>query len=263
MGNRASALLTNIVVYAILFFALLPIIVLIINAFNSSAFFEFPPESFSLQWFEKFASSREYQAALRVSTVLALTAVSIALAVGIPAAFAIDRYSFRGKRALQGIILSPLMLPAIIWALALIQYYALLRVLGSFWGLALAHSVIVTPYIVQVVLSSLTYVEQDLELAAKSLGASPIRTFFEITLPLVLPGVIVGAAFGFMISFTDVVVAAFIAGTRNITFPVRIYVELRSEGLDPLAVATSALVIAIIVVLALVLEKTFRWSRFI
>jgi putative spermidine/putrescine transport system permease protein len=263
MGNRVSSLLTKIVVYSILFFALVPIIVLIINAFNSSAFFVFPPESLSLQWFERFLSSREYQSALRVSTVLALTAVLIALGVGIPAAFAIDRYSFPGKRVLQGIVLSPLMLPAIIWALALIQYYALLGVLGTFWGLALAHSVIVTPYVVQVVLSSLTYVERDLELAAKSLGASPTRTFFEITLPLVLPGVIVGAAFGFMISFTDVVVAAFIAGTRNITFPVRIYVELRTEGLDPLAVATSALVITLIVVLALVLEKTFRWSRFI
>lgn len=263
MSNKLLSLLSNVVSCVILFFLLLPIILLIISAFNASAYFNFPPEKLTLAWFRKILDSREYQSALRVSTTLALSAVAIALLTGIPAAFALNRYDFKGKALLQGIFLSPLLLPSIVWAIALVQFYAILRATGTFWGLVLAHSVILIPYVIRVVMSSLTFVDVDLESAARSLGASPLRTFFQITLPLIIPGVIVSAAFGFMISFTDVIIAVFVAGTRNITFPVRIYSELRSEGLDPLAVAVSAVVITAIVVIALIGEKTIRWSRYI
>ena len=105
--------------------------------------------------------------------------------------------------------------------------------------------------------------DPELEVAAQSLGAHPVRAFFEITIPSISPGIIVGAIFGFMVSFTDVVVTSFIGGSKFITFPVRMYSELRTEGLDPLAVAVSALVIVVLVIVSFISEKTVQWSRYL
>lgn len=268
MSDKLSRVLLVAASLLILLFVLAPIIVLVVSSFNSSQYFEFPPKGFTLKWYESFAKSKEYQQSLLISTRVALTAASLGLLAGIPAAFALDRYKFRGNAFMQSIFLSPLLLPQIIWAIGLVQLFSMIRfgdrsILGTFYGIVLAHTVIILPYVIRMVLTSLKYVEEDLENAAMSLGAPPIRTFFEVTVPIILPGIIVGAIFGFMISFTDVVVSAFVAGTRYITFPVRMYSEIRTEGLDPLAVAVSAVVVVLIVILALIGEKTIRWSRFI
>ena len=150
-----------------------------------------------------------------------------------------------------------------IWAIALLQFYAVVNLLGSPVGLVMAHAVLVLPYVARMSLTSFAYVSQNLEEAALSLGASRLRSFVEVTLPLVMPGVIVGAIFGFVISFTDVVVSVFISGVRFIPLPVRIYVEQRGQGLDPTAIAASAVVIAVIIVVELLGERFLKWSRFI
>lgn len=268
MSEKVLKRLSTVVSIIIILFTISPILVIIISAFNASMFFEFPPSGFTLRHFKRFIEVPEYQRAIGVSVRLGLSAVSLALLAGIPAAFALDRYEFPGNKALQGIFLAPLMLPQIIWSIGLIQFYSIVRIgggnlLNTFFGLVLAHTVIVIPYVVRIVLTSLHYVDVELESAAKSLGASPVRTFFEVTIPLAMPGIIVSAVVGFMISFTDVVVATFVAGVRHITFPVRVYTEMRTEGLDPLAVAVSAVIVTVIVILALIGEKTIRWSRFI
>lgn len=268
MSEKFMKSLLAIVAIIIIIYTISPILVIVISAFNASMFFEFPPTGFTLRWFIRFFEVQEYQRSIMTSVRLALSAIAISLAAGIPAAFALDRHKFPGNNFLQGLFLSPLLLPQIIWSIGLIQFYAIVRfaggnLLNTFTGLVLAHAVITLPYVIRMVLSSLKFVDIDLENAAQSLGASPIRTFFEVTIPLIMPGVIVSAVFGFMVSFTDVVVATFVAGARNITFPVRVYTEMRTEGLDPLAVAVSALIVTFIVVLALIGEKTIRWSRFI
>lgn len=246
----------------ILLFLLAPILMLFVAALNPAPFFSFPPDALSLKWFKVFVTSREFQSSMRVSTLVALNAVAIGLFAGIPAAFALNRYDFGGKALVNRVLLSSLMLPRVVWAIALLQAFAALRMLGSPIGLVLAHSVLVLPYVVNMVSASLVLVPREVEHAAQSLGASPVRTFFEVTLPLVLPGAIVGAALGFVVSFTDVVVAVFISGSRYITFPVRVYSEQRGQGLDPAAIAGSAIVILVIVTLEIVGEKAFKWSRY-
>lgn len=124
--------------------------------------------------------------------------------------------------------------------------------LGSLIGLILAHVMMVMPYVIRMILASLSFVNRDLETVAQSLGASPRRSFMEITLPLVLPGIIVGAVLGFVVSFTDTVIAVFISGDRNITFPVRIYAQQRGQGLDPVAIAGSVIVIPAIFVIEII-----------
>ena len=263
--NRTLLLIVSVL---ILLFVLAPIFVLVISSFNESRYFEFPPTGFTLEWYQAFINSKEYQQAIMISVRVAFSATVLALMAGIPAAFALDRYQFRGNSFMQSVFLSPLLLPQIIWALGLIQFYSLIRIggrniLGTFISIVLAHTVIIIPYVIRMVLSSLHYVEADLENAAMSLGAKPLRTFAEITVPIILPGILVSAVFGFMVSFTDVVVSSFVAGTRYITYPVRMYSEIRTEGLDPLAVTVSAFVVVFIVIIAMIGERTIRWSRFI
>jgi len=263
MNDKIVAKLTNGIALIVLAFMLLPIIVLFLNAFNASRIFEFPPRGFTLEWFIQLSNSQEYQTSIRVSTMLAISAVVLALVTGVPAAFAIDRYQFPGRNFMQGLFLSPLLLPSIVWAVGLVQYYARLRILGSFPGMVLAHSIIIIPYVIRLVLSSFAFLDRELENAARSLGASPIRTFFEITVPLIIPGIIISAIFGFMISFTDVVVSSFVSGALYIPFPVRVYSELRSEGIDPLTIAISAVIMAAIILIALVGEKMIHWSKYV
>lgn len=263
MNEKLFDLLRRTLAYLALIFTLLPVLMIIIGAFNPAPVFRFPPEGFSLKWFEVFLNSKEYQSSITVSAVVAFIATIIGVLIGVPAAFAIDRYSFGARDFVRSVFLSSKLLPRVIWAIGLLQFYASLKILGSMSGLILAHSIIVLPFVFLIVLSSLSFIDRNLEIAAESLGASPRRSFFEITIPLVMPGIIISAILGFISSFTDVVVAAFISGTRNITFPVRIYVQHRGQGLDPVAVAGSAVVIVVILLLELVGEKLFRWSRFI
>lgn len=149
--NRALLVVVSIL---ILLYVLAPIFVLVISSFNESRFFEFPPTGFTLEWYQWFARSEEYQKAIMVSTRVAISAAALALLVGLPAAFALDRYKFRGNAFLQSIFLSPLMLPQIIWAIGLIQFYSMIQiggrnVLGTFASLVLAHTVIIIPYVIR------------------------------------------------------------------------------------------------------------------
>ncbi len=255
--------------WIIILYILMPIIVLIINSFNKSKFFEFPPTGFSLQWFQKFLRNKEYQASLGVSVKISAVSALCGILIGTPAAYALKRYKFKGSGALHAFFLSPLMLPSVVWALGLIQFMNLKLlpgskgILGTFWGLIAVHVVIILPYVIRMVMTSLSYMDPEMETAAQSLGAHPVRAFFEITIPSISPGIIVGAIFGFMVSFTDVVVTSFIGGAKFITFPVRMYSEIRTEGLDPLAVAVSAMVVVVLVIISFICEKSFQWSKYI
>jgi putative spermidine/putrescine transport system permease protein len=236
--------------------------IVIISSFSDSSHFIFPPEKLSLRWYNQFLNTREYQSSIRVSSLVGIGATLIGLGVGIPAALGIHRYEFPGKRLLHGTLMAPLMIPGIMWAISLLQYFASFGFSGTYSAIVLAHAVALSPFVLRFLLSSLAYVDVDLEDAAKSLGASELRTFFEITLPLMMPGIIVSSIIGFMISFNDVIVSIFIAGARNITFPVRIYSRLHQAGIDPTSVAASAIIVVFILVLAVGGEKYLRWSRY-
>ena len=249
--------------WLILLFMLAPIIIIFLNSFNSSRFFSFPPEGFTLEWYRRFLENNEYRKAIGISTELAFSAVILALSVGIPSAYALFKWDSSKRSILQAVFLSPLMLPGIVWAIGLIQYYSMMGLLGSFIGLVCAHAIIIIPYVIRLVTASLCYLDEDTEHAARTLGATPVKTFFSVTLPAIKPGIIISGIFGFMISFTDVVIATFIAGSKYITYPVRMYVELRTEGLDPLAVAVSAAIMFVIIIIALLAEKSLSWSKYL
>ncbi len=228
----------------ILLYLLAPVIVVVATAFTTTAYPVFPPQGFTLQWFEKFLSMTEFTDAVQRSAMLATASTLVATALGTFSALALARYRFRGREAISAFMLSPILFPTIVLGLALLVFYSYIGLQGSFLGLVAAHSVLTTPFVIRLVMASLTEFDPAVEEAARNLGAGWWRTFLQVTLPLIRPGVLAGAVFAFIISFDELVVTLFLAGPDMTTLPVRIYtfVEFSSE---PTISAISTLLIVV------------------
>ncbi|TPW33187.1 ABC transporter permease [Martelella alba] len=242
-------------------FLLAPIAVLIFASFDDASFFRFPPKDYSLRWYQAAIESREYKSALTVSLIVAVLAGFVSVIFGGLAAFALVRFKPAGGRVIEAILMTPLVLPLIVWAIALLQIYSKLGMSGTLPALVLAHAVITMPFTVRIMVSTFADLDPLLEQAAATLGASPMRVIGRITLPLAMPGLVSSAAFSLLISFNDVIVSSLIAGARWITFPVRLYAQLRSQGIDPITLAIGSAIVAFILFAALIGEFLFKWSR--
>lgn len=228
----------------ILLYLMAPVIVVIGTAFTTTSYPVFPPQGFTLRWFEKFLHMTEFTDAVYRSAILASASTFVATVLGTFSALALVRYRFRGREAMSTLMLSPILFPTIVLGLALLVFYSNIGLQGSFLGLVIAHSVLTTPFVIRLVMASLAEFDPAIEEAAGNLGAGWWRIFFQITLPLIRPGVLAGAVLAFIISFDELVVTLFLAGPDMTTLPVRIYtfVEFSSE---PTISAISTLLIAV------------------
>jgi putative spermidine/putrescine transport system permease protein len=236
---------------AILLFLVAPILAIAPLSFNNEPYFTYPIRSYSLRWYEAFFLTPNWQLALRNSVVVATATMALATLLGTLAALGLARPEFRFRGAVTALMLSPMVLPIIVTAVAVYLFYARLGLNGSFTGLVLAHSVLASPFVVVTVGATLATYDRLLSRAAASLGAGPLRTFMSVTLPLILPGIASGALFAFITSFDDVVIALFVAGTEQRTLPKQMWSGVR-ENLDPTitAVATMLVALSILVVTA-------------
>jgi putative spermidine/putrescine transport system permease protein len=172
--------------------------------------------------------------------------------LAIPTSIGLVRYKFPGKKILMGLIVSPLVVPTIIVAIGLYFFYADLKMIGSIPGLVLAHSLVAFPVVVVVLTASLKGLDVNLEYAAMNLGANPVRTFKEITLPLIRPAILSGSLFAFIMSFDELIITMFICG-RMITLPKRMWDSVREE-IDPTIAAVSTMLIFLSLILLLIIE---------
>jgi putative spermidine/putrescine transport system permease protein len=240
---------------AILIFLLAPIAIVIVFALNPTPFIQFPPVGISLRWFVKFFADRDFMHALAFSLeVAALTTIS-ATVLGACAALAIARGNLPGARLVLATMLSPLMLPAILTGLALFQTYVLLDVGRPLWGLVAGHTLVTIPYVVRTTLAVLHNFDLRLEEAARNLGASPTRTFFEVTLPLVKPGVLAGAIFAFIVSFDQFPVSLFLVSPGSETLPITLFNYLKFD-LDGTIGAASVVSILLAFLVVIALDRT-------
>nr|WP_323776892.1 ABC transporter permease [Amylibacter sp.] len=216
----------TVLVYVFMF---APILVVLVLAFNSSQFGGFPIEGFSFRWFVKLYENEAIIRALRTSLLLgALTAV-IATSLGILASLALVRYQFRGKDLITTVLIAPVLVPETVLAVGLLIFMRWLHVPRSFGLLLLGHSIIALPFVVLVVQARLVGIRRDYEEAARSLGASPLQTFFAITFPLMLPAVFAGALFAFTISFDNITATVFWRPSGMETVPTQIFGMLRNS----------------------------------
>ena len=226
----------------IFLFLILPIFIVFPISISSSKYLEFPPRGLSLQWYRNFFGAKEWVSATLTSIKVATMTSLLASLLGIPTALALTRGKFKGTQLIYSFLLSPMILPVIVIALAVYLHFARLHLVGNVYALMLAHTVLAVPMVLITVSSSLQGFDQNLEHAAMNLGANRIKTFFKITFPLIRPGVISGALFAFITSFDEIVIAIFLSGSQAITLPRRMWDSIHEE-IDPTIAAVSSLLI--------------------
>jgi putative spermidine/putrescine transport system permease protein len=254
----------NTLLCAVFIFLLAPIIVVVISSFNAVGVLSFPPRSFTTRWYTQIDPN--YYNALLVSLKVASITVGIAILVGVPGALALARCSFPGRGFLNAICLSPLMVPALVMGVAAFQFSLVvwdqvgLTLGGTVAGLVIGHLTFAIPFVVRAVLAAHTQFDYSIEEAAQSLGATPARTFFHVTLPVLRPGIASGAIFAFLISLDEVPIALFMGSGDNTTLPVKIFTAMEiSFGGDILAVAS--IIVVASVVLMLILDRMVGLER--
>ena len=257
---RASFAALVLLIYAFMF---LPVAVVVLASLNSEPYLSLPPQGLSLRWYAEVFSA-EWLPALRLSLVIAAVVAVAAALLGGLGAFAIARYRFAGRSALQAFLLSPLAVPAIVTGVAVLQFFTTVGLQGLLGlpALILAHIAIAVPFAVRMILISLFNFDIKLEQAAQNLGARPWQTFWHITLPLLKPGVFAGMTFAFVISFNNVPVSLFLVRPGTTTLPIKIlnYLEYR---LDPTLAAVNMVSLLVVLLIVVIAERLGGFTRFV
>lgn len=244
----------------IVLYLLAPIIVVVATAFTATAYPVFPPEGFTLRWFEKFLATREFVESIRISAMLATASTLVAAVLGTSSALALARFRVPGKATISALLLSPILFPTIVLGLALLVFSNRIGLSGTFLNLVCAHVVLITPFVIRMVMVSLARFDPAVEEAARNLGAGRWRTFFHITLPLIRPGVLAGSVFAFIISFDELVVTLFLTAPGLQTLPIRIYTYVEYSS-DPTISAISTVLIATWLIIGLPVYARFLSVR--
>lgn len=224
----------------VLVFLVAPILVIVVASFNGTPFLQFPPQSWSFRWYVRFFTSPQWYEAAILSFEVAIVVAVSATVLGTLAAIGLVRGEFRFRRALELFFVSPMVVPVIVLAVGLYFLMSPLRLTGSAVALCLGHTVAATPIVMVIVAASLRLSDGSLELAARSLGASFWRTLRYVTLPSIGPAIVSSAAFAFLVSFDEVVLAVFLGGPNATTLPKRMWESMRFE-IDPTLTAISTL----------------------
>ncbi|WP_327004749.1 ABC transporter permease subunit [Dactylosporangium sp. NBC_01737] len=222
-----------------------PTLVVIPMSFSSAKTFRFPPDGWSLRWYENLFTSPEWTAAiLNTLQVGAYTAV-IATVLGTMAAFGLARLRPRWRGTVNGFLLSPMIVPHILVALVVFSAFLRLSLNGTLIGIILAHTAMALPFVVIAVTARLQGMDSRLPGVAASLGAGPVSTFRRVTLPLVLPGVLSGAVLAFVTSLDEVVIALFLQAPGAVTLPVQMFNSVTIQ-IDPTISAASSLMVVLV-----------------
>lgn len=242
----------------IFLFLIFPILVIVPLSFNAIPYFSFTekmlsfdPEGYSLRWYIEFFHSLNWQGAIKNSFIIALFSTIISTFLGTLAALGLSRPNFPFKTTIMGFLISPMVVPLIISAAGMFFFYSRIGLQGTFIGVILAHTALATPFVVITVTATLVGFDRTLTRAAATLGSSPTRTFFKITVPLITPGVISGGLFAFITSFDEVVVILFVGSYKQRTIPWQMFSGIR-EQISPtiLAVATILTLFSILMLTA-------------
>ena len=228
-----------------------PIAILLIFSFNDSQLPTFPLSGFTTRWYHQFLTNPDLRGALATSAFVAAISSVGAVFLGVLASIALVRRRFAGKAALSALLLSPLVIPYVVFGISLLLLFHTIGVPRSVLTVVIGHIVISVPYTLLVLVPRLNQIDISLEEAAFDLGASRLRTFRSITLPLILPAVVSAFLIAFTTSFDEYAVASFVVGSR-VTFPIYLYAALRFPSQLPqvIAVAVVVLVVSLTVVVA-------------
>jgi putative spermidine/putrescine transport system permease protein len=241
-------------------FLLLPIVVVIPVSFTESTVFRFPPEGFSLQWYQRVRNVDAILSALWLSAQIAALATAISLLLGTLCAIAIVRGRLPGATAVATFMVSPLMLPGLVLGIALLQAMREVGLRDAWWSLLLAHVVVTMPFVMRTVLASLSLFDFAMVDAARTLGCSYPRALWRVLVPNILPGFVSGALFAFIASFDNYPVSMFLVDVRTKTLPIQLlnYIEISP---DPTLAAVSTVLIGLTVLVLIACDRLVGLRR--
>ncbi len=256
-SNKGGRRVAHLYIVAALIFLYAPLFVMMLMAFNRSQLNELP-FTFDLIWFQRLAGNERLIAATVNSLILAIMTSLTATALGTLAAIGLTRYVFRGRRLMQAMLVPPITIPWLILAVAMLLLFFWLGIQRSLVTLYLGHVTIQLPYTILVISARLAGSDPGLEDAAASLGAGPWRTFWRVTFPLALPGILAAMLFAFTVSFDNFVISYFLAPPGVSTLPVEIYSAIR-KGFTPEINAISTIVFFISATSILIVGRELRF----
>ncbi|MBW8741145.1 MAG: ABC transporter permease [Gaiellaceae bacterium] len=244
-GRRALRVLFG----SLVVFLYAPIAILLIFSFNDSQLPSFPLSGFTLRWYHQFLTNPDLRGALETSALIAACSSVAAVALGVLASLALVRRRFGGKGALSALLLSPLVIPYVVFGISLLLFFHAVGIPRSIVTVVIGHVVISLPYTILVIVPRLSQIDATLEEAAADLGANRLQTFRWIVLPLIMPAVVSALLIAFTTSFDEYAVASFVVGTR-VTFPIYLYGALRFPSRLPqvIAVAVVVMIVSLVVV---------------
>ena len=245
-------------VYAVIYltFIYLPVLFLPLFSFNKSKYIAFPLKGFTLQWYQKMINTPDLLEALMNSVKVGITVAILSTIFGLLAAKAVTRYRIPGRGAVMGFIMVPLVIPGIILAISLLILITQLDIPLSLWTVGFAHMLLCTPFAMLVLISRMEGFDKSLEEAALDLGEGAWMTFWRVTFPIVLPGIIASLLLTFTISFDEFVLAFFLTSTDP-TLPIYIWSSLRFPLKLPPVLALGATIF----VLSFVVVSFAEWIR--
>lgn len=222
-----------------------PLVMVVIFSFNESRL-SANFTGFSFKWYETLANDRDLKEALFNSILLGVLSCGISAVIGTLGAVGMARVKYKTKGMMEYLSTIPIMIPEIILGMVFLVFFSMLNLPFGMTTLVIAHTTFCIPYIFMMVKARLVGIDKSLEEAARDLGAGPIRTFFDITMPLIAPAVLSGSLLAFAMSFDDVVISIFVNGPRLNTLPVKVYTQLKT-GVTPEINALCTIILAAIV----------------
>ncbi len=239
-------------------FLLLPVVFIVLLSFGSSRWLAFPPPSWTLKWYEELFADPAWLEAALTSARIATMAAILAVVIGLLASFALVRGQFRGRNVLRGLLLTPMVLPVVVFAIAIYAFFLRIGLGGTTAGFVIAHTVLALPFAIIPITAALEGFDKSIEDAAIVCGASPFEAKLRVTLPAIKIGIFSAAIFAFLASWDEVVVAIFMASPTLQTLPVKIWGSLRQDLSPVIAAASSLLVLltlSLMIVTALIRRK--------
>lgn len=255
--NRGLAVFT----FLVFVFLLGPLLIISVTSFEGGSILKFPIETFSFKWYENIFKVSMFLTTFKTSIIVSLAGNLLALMLGIPAAYALSRFDFKGKSVLNAVFISPILIPGIVLGFTFLRYIVTTYHIPIYTGLFIGHTIIMLPFVIRVISSSLSTFDFSIEEAAHSLGASKIGTFFQVVLPNIKSGIIAAVMIAFLESFNNVDISVFMTGPGVSTFPIQMltYVE---TYFDPTVAAISVLLMIVTAFFMFIVERLMGLSYF-
>jgi putative spermidine/putrescine transport system permease protein len=233
----------RIVVYALFFFLIAPIVVVILESFNGVNYLTFPLKGVSTEHYENFLSDSSWMNAAYLSARTAVVTMLLATVLGTMAAWGLKRSTSRMNPVFYALMYSPVVVPIIVVAIGYYFFFVDLKLIGNWLALAMVYAAIALPFVLVPVSAALQHFNPELEKAARTLGASPAKTLRFITFPNILGGIFAGAVFAFVTAFDETIIILFVSGSSAVTLPRKLWDSVRYDLNPTLAVAGTVLIV--------------------